>query len=90
MEDQNIKTLYAQAEKRKQEVNQAYDRQSTAYHDNLAASIATFEECRVLADRLSLFSSNETVDDIATGDLPYVCSGVYVRHQANPTLVISS
>ncbi len=69
-EDQSIKTLFAQAERRKQEVDQAYDRQSTEYADNLAAAIETFEECRVLADRLSVFSSNETVDDIATGDLP--------------------
>ena len=74
MEDQNIKSLFVQAERRKQEVDQAYDRQSTAYHDNLAACIATYEECRVLADRLSVFSSNETVDDIATGDLPYATS----------------
>ena len=70
MADQNIKSLFVQAERKKQEVDQAYDRQITAYHDNLSEAIEIFEECRVLADRLGVFSSNETVDDIATGDLP--------------------
>lgn len=70
MEDQNIKSLFAQAERRKQEVEQAYDRNSTAFHDNLAAAIENYEECRVLADRQSLFSPNEILEDISTGDLP--------------------
>ena len=74
MTDQNIKSLYARAERRKAEVEQAYDRTNATYHDNLAAAIENFQECRVLADRLSLFSSNETLEDIATGDLPCVCS----------------
>jgi len=70
MEDQNIKSLFAQAERRQQQVEQAHDRNSDAYRDDLAAAIENYEECRVLADRLSLFSANETLEDIATGDLP--------------------
>ena len=41
------------------------------YQENLHAAIATLDECRKLADRLSLFSSNETKDDIASSDLEY-------------------
>lgn len=41
------------------------------YQENLRAAIATLDECRRLADRLSLFSLNETEDDIASSDLEY-------------------
>lgn len=72
MEDQNIKSLFAQAERKRQEIEQTYDRNSSAYHDNLATAIGSYEECRVLADRQSLFSPNEILEDITTGDLPWV------------------
>ncbi|KFY21948.1 hypothetical protein V493_06970 [Pseudogymnoascus sp. VKM F-4281 (FW-2241)] len=72
MEDQNIKSLFAQAERKRQEIEQTYDRNSTTYHDNLATAVGSYEECRVLADRQSLFSPNEILEDITTGDLPYL------------------
>lgn len=70
MEDQTIKSLFAQAEGKRQEVEQTYDKNSTAYHDSLAAAVERYEECRKVADRQSLFSPNEILEDIATGDLP--------------------
>ena len=42
---------------------------STPYQETLQAAIAALDECRRLAERLSLFSPNETEDDIASGDL---------------------
>jgi immunoglobulin-binding protein 1 len=70
MEDQNIKSLFAQAERKRQEIEQTYDRNSSGYHDSLATAVGSYEECRVLADRQSLFSPNEILEDITTGDLP--------------------
>ena len=69
MTDHNIRTLFRSAESKHDVLETSRDSSSSTYRENLAAAIATFEECRQLADRLSLFSSNETLEDIATGDL---------------------
>jgi immunoglobulin-binding protein 1 len=71
MTDQNIRTLFRLAESKRNAVETSRDSSSSIYRENLAAAIATFENCRQLADRLSLFSPNETLEDIATGDLQY-------------------
>jgi immunoglobulin-binding protein 1 len=71
MTDQNIRTLFRSAESKRDAVETSRDSSSSTYRENLAAAIATFENCRQLADRLSLFSPNETLEDIATGDLQY-------------------
>lgn len=42
---------------------------SAAYQEKLQAAISTLDECRRLVDQSSLFSPNETEDDIASGDL---------------------
>jgi immunoglobulin-binding protein 1 len=73
MSDQSIRTLFRSAESKRDAVETSRDSSSSTYRENLAAAIATFEECRQLADRLSLFSPNETLEDIATGDLQYAC-----------------
>lgn len=39
------------------------------YLETVRTAIANLEECSRLADSLSLFSPNETEDDIASGDL---------------------
>jgi immunoglobulin-binding protein 1 len=72
MEDQSIKSLFALAERKRKAIDEANDRNSDSYRDNLAAAIATYEQCKDLAERLQLFSPNESLEDIATGDLAYV------------------
>ncbi len=71
MADQSIRALFRSAESKCDALETSRDSSSSTYRENLAAAIATFEECRLLADRLSLFSPNETLEDIATGDLQY-------------------
>jgi hypothetical protein len=73
MTDQNIRTLFRSAESKRDAVETYRDNSSSTYRENLAAAIATFVDCRQFADRLSLFSPNETLEDIATGDLQYAC-----------------
>ena len=69
MEDQSIKSLFERAESKRNAVETAYDTGTAIYRENLASAIATYEQCRQLADRLSLFSPNESLEDIASGDL---------------------
>lgn len=70
MEDQSIRSQFATAELHRARVESALDSSNATFRENLAAAIASYEECRVLADRISLFSPNEALDDIATGDIP--------------------
>lgn len=72
MGDQNLRSLFSGAERIRKELESSYDANSTAYQQNLAAAIASYEDCLKLADRTSLFSPNETLEDIASGDLQYV------------------
>jgi immunoglobulin-binding protein 1 len=45
---------------------------STSFQENLASAIATYEECLQIAQRISLFSPNETLEDINSKNLQYL------------------
>ena len=60
---------------------------SQNYQDKLRSAIATFERCRRVTDQISLFSPNETVDDISSTDLQYLAidywlGNLHVRQQS--------
>ncbi len=65
----NIRALFSSGNHLRQEVEASYDINSSIYEENLRAALSTFEECRRLAGEISLFSQNETLDDISSGDL---------------------
>ncbi|KAF2803073.1 type 2A phosphatase-associated protein 42 [Mytilinidion resinicola] len=73
-EDQpkSIRWLFVEAERRRDQLEKSWDSNSTAYQENLTAAIATYEECLRVADQVSLYSPNETLDDISSGDLQYM------------------
>ena len=70
-EPQSLRALFASAEERRKRLESALETSSPAYQQNLGAAIDTFEQCRRLADDLSLFSPNETIDDISSKNLQY-------------------
>ncbi|TAQ86793.1 hypothetical protein B7494_g4870 [Chlorociboria aeruginascens] len=72
MADQSIRSLFYSAERQRKDIEQSWDSNTATYQQNLAAAIATYEECLQLSDRLSLFSPNETLEDITSGDLQYL------------------
>ncbi|RYC56454.1 hypothetical protein CHU98_g9757 [Xylaria longipes] len=45
---------------------------SPSYQEDVAAAIQQYEECVQIIDKISLFSRNESLEDIATSDLPYL------------------
>lgn len=67
----NIRTLFAKA-KLLQKQLESLESTSQIYQENLQSAISTLEECRKLADKVSLFSPNESADDISSGDLQYL------------------
>jgi len=68
--ESSIRGLFASAKAQRKELDSA-DPTTSLYQENLQAAIASLEECRRLAERISLFSSNEAEDDVASGDLQY-------------------
>ena len=67
--DIDIRTLFTSAKTQRTELEASADPTSSTYQENLQAAIASLEECRKIADHISLFSPNETEDDISSGDL---------------------
>lgn len=67
----SIRTLFTHAKSQRTDLESAPSTTSFAYQENLQAAIHSLETCRQIADRLSLFSSNETVEDLSSGDLQY-------------------
>jgi immunoglobulin-binding protein 1 len=69
MAEQSIKSLYSSAELQRKVIEASWETNTVEYQQNVAAAIANYDECLKLADRLSLFSPNETLEDITSGDL---------------------
>jgi len=74
MADQSIKSLFSSAENQRQSIEASWDSNSSTYQENLASAITIYDDCLKLADRISLFSPNETLEDLVSGDLQYVSS----------------
>lgn len=66
---QSLRSLFASGKAQRKALESAIGTSSSEYQENLQAAIATFEACQSLVGQASLFSRNETVDDIASGDL---------------------
>ncbi|CZR64689.1 related to TAP42, component of the Tor signaling pathway [Phialocephala subalpina] len=72
MAEQSIRSLFDSAESQRKRIEASWDTNTATYQQNLAAAISTYEDCLKLADRLSLFSPNETLEDLTSGDLQYL------------------
>ena len=65
----SIKGLFHTAERAQQNLSTYPSTNSSDYQDALSSAIATYEECLKAAEQASLFSPNETLDDISSSDL---------------------
>lgn len=73
-EPQTLRSLFETAKAEKSSLEARTDKNTDQYRSDVNATIANFEECQRLVGLLSLFSSNEALEDIATGDLQYYFS----------------
>jgi immunoglobulin-binding protein 1 len=69
---QSLRALFSSAERARQELASSYEANSPTFQENLRKTIATYEECLKLSKQISLFSPNESLEDISSGDLQYV------------------
>jgi hypothetical protein len=70
-EPQTLRGLFSRAERIREDLSSSYETNSPTYQENLSAAIATYEECLKISKQVSLFSPNETLEDISSSDLQY-------------------
>ncbi|KAJ1951113.1 Type 2A phosphatase-associated protein 42 [Dispira parvispora] len=51
-----------------------------AYQDQVQRCLSHFNRCRLMVNQLALFSTNESLDDLATGSLRYLVVEAYMGH----------
>jgi hypothetical protein len=76
---QNLRGLFTSADRARQELASSHEANSPAFQENLRQTIATYEECLKVSKQISLFSPNESLEDISSSDLQYVyCAWSYL------------
>lgn len=68
----SLRGLFSKAEKAREELSSSYEPNSPTFQEKLGATIATYEECLKIAEQVSLFSPNESLEDISSTDLQYI------------------
>lgn len=68
-EPKSIRALFLKAERLRNELNNFPDSNSPTYQENLTNAIATYESCLELSEQVSLFSPNESLDDVSSSDV---------------------
>lgn len=68
-QSQTLRSLFESAKAGKTSLESRGDTNTEAYKNDLDATIAKFKECQRQISILSLFSSNESLEDVSTGDI---------------------
>src|SRR3569833_1958074 len=80
-----LKTVFAEAETKREALEGTYEASSPGYREALAEAIGDYEECLHLISSLGIFSPNESADDIATHDLPYLTVNYHLADHIQKT-----
>ncbi|CAD6446323.1 6148325e-b84a-471a-a13c-ac9ddf3c9088 [Sclerotinia trifoliorum] len=72
MADTSLKTIFNSAERQRLAVESSGETNTEKYQEDVANALSAYQECRQLADRLALFSPNETLEDINSSDIQYL------------------
>ena len=73
----NIRTLFSTAKNLRAKLD-SLESTSAVYQENLQRALQSLERCRQASEHVSLFSPNETQDDVASGDLEYLIIDYYI------------
>ncbi len=88
-EPRSLKSVFASAEEARLELERNYDAKSESYTDTLSVAIKGYNECLKLISAFAIFSSNESLDDIATSDLPYLLVSFHLAELVQKTSLAS-
>lgn len=70
--EQSLRETHNKAERLRTSIENSFSSTSEAFQRNLLAAIQAYEQCLEIANRVSLFSPNESLEDIATADLQFL------------------
>lgn len=65
----SLRSLYDTAERLREETEESYDYQGDAYQERLRCAIAAYGKCKQLINQISLFSSNEGLEDVSSSEV---------------------
>ncbi|GAB1733890.1 hypothetical protein NU195Hw_g7664t1 [Hortaea werneckii] len=71
-ESRSLRSTYLEAEQKRSALERSFDSTSSAFQDSLLSAIQLYEQCVSIADQISLFSPNESLEDIGTTELQYL------------------
>ncbi|KAI1300584.1 TAP42-like family protein [Xylaria venustula] len=67
-----LKSTFQAAEAKRLAIEGSYDVTSATYQEDVEGARQSYEDCAQMIDQISLFSPNESLEDLATSDLPYL------------------
>ncbi|KAJ9158117.1 TAP42-like protein [Coniochaeta hoffmannii] len=89
-EPKSLKALFAEAEAKRLAIEGTYATNTPSYLDDVSSTVQLYNDCLKHISHLSLFSPNESLEDISTSDLPYLLINYYLAELAQklptPTL----
>ncbi|KAI2637254.1 TAP42-like protein [Hypomontagnella submonticulosa] len=71
-EPKTLKAVFQAAELKRRALEGTYETSSPTYREDLSEALNLYQECIQIINKISLFSSNEGLEDIATSDLHYL------------------
>ncbi|KAI0132079.1 TAP42-like family protein [Xylariales sp. AK1849] len=71
-EPRTLKSVFEGAEQKRLALGGAFEASSPTYLEDLEFAINSYQECLQIISRVSLFSDNESLEDLNTSDLPYL------------------
>ncbi|RPA90241.1 TAP42-like protein [Choiromyces venosus 120613-1] len=69
---ESLRSLYDSGERLQKEIEDSYDYNSSGYQEKLQTAIRTYQECRGLVGQISLFSTNESLEDVVSSEIRYM------------------
>ncbi|KAK4112316.1 TAP42-like protein [Canariomyces notabilis] len=85
-EPRSLKTVFADAESKRLALeNSQFAPNSAEYSDVVSSAIKLYEECLRLIDAVSLFSPNESLEDLSTSDLPFLLTNFHLAELTQKT-----
>jgi len=71
-EDQNLRSCFQEAELLRKDLDNVPTFTSDSAQDLLSSALKKYSQCLKIADQISLFSPNELLEDVSSGDLQSV------------------
>jgi hypothetical protein len=78
-EPRSLKVVFAEAESKRLALeNTPFSPSSSEYLDTVSSAVKLYQDCLGLIAALSIFSPNESLEDLSTTDLPFLLTNYYL------------